>query len=140
MELRVQVTKKPSRLNEARALKILLSLSGEVFCLTSAVFANGGNTVIATGFGLVLLGLADDLAVAGFEDKVEFVVGGFFLFEVGFVATVFGDGGDAILGTFLVLVALRLKDDFAIASFETEVEFLGFFALEEFVHCCLGGH
>ena len=82
-----------------------------------------------------MLGLADDLAIAGFEDEVVLAVGGFFFLEFCFIGSVIGDRSDAIFRSLSIGVALGLEDDFAIAGFESEVEFLGFVALEEFVHC-----
>jgi hypothetical protein len=52
-----------------------------------------------------LLGLSDDLAVSCFEDKVEFAAGGFLFFEIGFIATIFGNGGDSILGALFISIA-----------------------------------
>ena len=81
-----------------------------------------------------MLALADDLAVACFEGEVAFAVGCFFDFEIVLRGSVCFDGFDAIECGGFVFVSLALENDFAVARFHAEMEFLGFFALEEFVH------
>ncbi len=140
----MQRTKKPPARGSGRFLEfdrdvpvtLFVELKDEVFGVAAAVFADGGDAVVAAGFGFVLLGLADDLAIAGFEDEVVLAVRGFFFLEVCFIGSVICDRSDAIFRSLSIGVALGLEDDFAVASFEAEVEFLGFVALEEFVHSC----
>src|SRR5690606_27166066 len=80
------------------------------------------DAVVATGFGLVHLALADHLAVAGDEVEEEAPVLGGLLAEVAGVATVLAHRLDAVGAAGLVCVALAAQDHFAIGGLEREIE------------------
>lgn len=109
-------------------------LGREVLHICPRVLDDGLDAILEAGLGLVLLALTDDLAVTCLDREVAFSVLGFFDFKVVFGGAVLLNGFDSVEGGCLILVSLALKDDFSVTSFQSKVKFLGFLALEYFVH------
>src|SRR5690606_23975287 len=86
------------------------------------VLADRLDAVVATGFGLVHLALADHLAVAGDEVEVEAPVLSGLLAEVAGVATFLAHPLDAVGAAAVVCVALAAQDHFAIGGLERKIE------------------